>query len=114
MFTIKMDPGIVAKSFQEEDLVYISPDKLLPLSRFTGSGGGGGGGRGRGRGGGRGKLLVLLSRDAVPYPKRSHILISCIQEEEEEGVVQEVGVVEEDAVQEEVLVAEVQEEALEV
>ena len=58
MFTIKMDPGIVAKSFQEEDLVYISPDKLLPLSRFTGGGGGGGGGRGRG--GGRGKLLVLL------------------------------------------------------
>ena len=51
MFTIKMDPGIVAKSFQEEDLVYISPDKLLPLSRFTGGGGGGGG---RGRGGGRG------------------------------------------------------------
>lgn len=35
MFTIKMDPGIVAKSFQEEDLVYISVDKLLPLSRFT-------------------------------------------------------------------------------
>jgi H/ACA ribonucleoprotein complex subunit 1 len=59
MFTIKMDPGIVAKSFQGEDLVYISPDKLLPLSRFTGSGGGGGGrgrggGRGDGRGGGRG------------------------------------------------------------
>jgi len=51
MFTIKMDPGIVAKSFQGEDLVYISPDKLLPLSRFTGGGGGGGG---RGRGGGRG------------------------------------------------------------
>jgi len=78
MFTIKMDPGIVAKSFQEEDLVYISPDKLLPLSRFTGGGGGGGGG-GRGRGGGRGKLLVLLfSRDVVPYPKSSHILISFI------------------------------------
>ncbi len=35
MFTIKMDPGVVAKSFQEEDLVYISVDKLLPLSRFT-------------------------------------------------------------------------------
>ena len=76
MFTIKMDPGIVAKSFQEEDLVYISPDKLLPLSRFTGGGGGGGGGRGRG--GGRGKLLVLLSRGVVPYPERSHILISFI------------------------------------
>lgn len=35
MFTIKMDPGIVAKSFQEDDLVYISGDKLLPLTRFT-------------------------------------------------------------------------------
>ena len=35
MFTIKMDPGIIAKSFQEEDLVYISTDKLLPLTRFT-------------------------------------------------------------------------------
>ena len=35
MFTIKMDPGVVAKSFQEEDLVYISVDKLLPLTRFT-------------------------------------------------------------------------------
>ncbi len=35
MFTIKMDPGVVAKSFKEDDLVYLSPDKLLPLSRFT-------------------------------------------------------------------------------
>ena len=35
MFTIKMDPGVVAKSFQGEDLVYISVDKLLPLTRFT-------------------------------------------------------------------------------
>lgn len=35
MFTIKMDPGVVAKSFQEEDMVYISVDKLLPLTRFT-------------------------------------------------------------------------------
>lgn len=35
MFTIKMDPGVVAKSFQEDDLVYISTDKLLPLTRFT-------------------------------------------------------------------------------
>ena len=35
MFTIKMDPGIIAKSFQEEDLVYIGTDKLLPLTRFT-------------------------------------------------------------------------------
>ena len=35
MFTIKMDPGIVAKSFQSDDLVYIGTDKLLPLTRFT-------------------------------------------------------------------------------
>ena len=35
MFTIKMDPGIVAKSFQMDDMVYISTDKLLPLTRFT-------------------------------------------------------------------------------
>ncbi|KAL7476136.1 hypothetical protein ACHAWX_000074 [Stephanocyclus meneghinianus] len=54
MFTIKMDPGIVAKSFEENDLVYIGTDKLLPLSRFTNPGGGGGGGGGRG-GGGRGR-----------------------------------------------------------
>jgi H/ACA ribonucleoprotein complex subunit 1 len=40
MFTIKMDPGIVAKSFQEKDSVYIGTDKLLPLSRFTNPGGG--------------------------------------------------------------------------
>lgn len=40
MFTIKMDPGIVAKSFEENDLVYIGTDKLLPLSRFTNPGGG--------------------------------------------------------------------------
>ena len=111
MFTIKMDPGIVAKSFQEEDLVYISPDKLLPLSRFTGGGGGGGGGRGRG--GGRGKLLVLLSQRCCTIPEKLTLVF--IQEAEEEGVVQEVGVVEEDVAQEaEVLEAEVQEEALEV
>lgn len=42
MFTIKMDPGILAKSFVEDDLVYISTDKLLPLSRFTSPGGSGG------------------------------------------------------------------------
>ena len=51
MFTVKMDPGVVAKSFESDDVVYVSTDKLLPLSRFTGPGGGGGGG---GRGGGRG------------------------------------------------------------
>ena len=37
-FTIKMDPGVVAKSFQPNDLVYIGTDKLLPLSRFTNPG----------------------------------------------------------------------------
>lgn len=39
MFTVKMDPGIVAKSFQEKDAVYIGTDKLLPLTRFTAPGG---------------------------------------------------------------------------
>ena len=39
MFTVKMDPGIVAKSFQEKDSVYIGTDKLLPLTRFTSPGG---------------------------------------------------------------------------
>ena len=59
MFTVKMDPGVVSKSFQPNDLVFIATDKLLPLSRFTNPSSGGGGGRGRGggrggRGGGRG------------------------------------------------------------
>jgi H/ACA ribonucleoprotein complex subunit 1 len=40
MFTVKMDPGVVAKSFEEKDAVYIGTDKLLPLSRFTNPGGG--------------------------------------------------------------------------
>ena len=56
-FTVKMDPGILAKSFQPKDLVYVGTDKLLPLTRFTnpnapGGGGRGAGGRGAGRGGG--------------------------------------------------------------
>lgn len=37
-FTIKMDPGILAKSFQPNDLVYLGTDKLLPLARFTNPG----------------------------------------------------------------------------
>eukprot|EP01082_Thalassiosira_pseudonana_P012919 g12175.t1.1.5e1746ac g12175 g12175.t1 contig6:1378909-1379829(+) len=54
MFTVKMDPGVVAKSFEMEDVVYVGTDKLLPMSRFTSPGGGGsGGGRSGGRGGGR-------------------------------------------------------------
>ena len=35
LFTVKMDPGVVAKSFQPKDLIYIGTDKLLPLTRFT-------------------------------------------------------------------------------
>ena len=55
-FTVKMDPGVLAKSFQPNDLLFVGTDKLLPLSRFTnpgkpGGGGRGGGGRGRGGGG---------------------------------------------------------------
>jgi len=60
--SVKMDPGVVSSSFQENDALYVGTDKLLPLTRFTSpSSGGGGGGRGRGggrspggRGGGRG------------------------------------------------------------
>ncbi|KAF0689543.1 hypothetical protein As57867_018982, partial [Aphanomyces stellatus] len=59
MFTVKPDSGVAAKSFKSGDKVYISPDKLLPLSRFTDQGKSSGGGRGAaggrgGRGGGRG------------------------------------------------------------
>jgi len=54
MFTVKPDPGVQAKTFQDDDIVYIGTEKLLPLARFTDGGSGGrGGGRG-GRGGGRG------------------------------------------------------------
>jgi H/ACA ribonucleoprotein complex subunit 1 len=58
-FTVKMDPGVLSKSFQKDDSVYIGTDKLLPLIRFTnpsapsGRGGGRGAGRGSARGGGR-------------------------------------------------------------
>ncbi|KAE8978890.1 hypothetical protein PF010_g21904 [Phytophthora fragariae] len=61
MFTVKPDSGVSASSFQAGDKVFISPDKLLPLSRFTekpgkkpAGAGGRGGARGGGRGGGRG------------------------------------------------------------
>ncbi|KAL8167158.1 hypothetical protein V2J09_008657 [Rumex salicifolius] len=57
-FSIKMDEGIVATSYNAGDKFYIDPAKLLPLARFLpqpkGSGGGRGSGlgvRGRGRGG---------------------------------------------------------------
>lgn len=53
LISIKMDPGVVATSFQPDDVLYIGTDKLLPLTRFTSpSSRGGGGGRGGGRGGG--------------------------------------------------------------
>jgi Gar1/Naf1 RNA binding region. len=47
MFTIKSDPGILAKSFQKDDKFFIAPEKLLPLTRFT-QPGKPSGGRGRG------------------------------------------------------------------
>ncbi len=55
-FTVKPDDGVVATSFKAKDKVYVAPDKLLPMSRFTGDQKSGGGGRGgaRGRGGDRG------------------------------------------------------------
>ncbi|KAI8065044.1 Gar1/Naf1 RNA binding region-domain-containing protein [Thamnidium elegans] len=68
-FTVKMQEGMIAKSFKADDKVYIGTDKLLPLERFlpkpkvvgkvgksTGQQGRGGrgGGRGAPRGGARG------------------------------------------------------------
>lgn len=55
-FTVKLDAGINGGSYGPEQKFYISPDKLLPASRFlpqTGPARGGGGARG-GRGGARG------------------------------------------------------------
>lgn len=90
-FTVKMDPGILSKSFQPKDAVFIGTDKLLPLSRFTnptssssggrggrspggrggrspgGRGGGGRGGRspgGRGRGGRGGFASAMMGRSS--------------------------------------------------
>ena len=73
-FTVKMEPGILSKSFQPNDLLYIGTEKLLPVSKFTNPSSGGGGrssGRGSGgggRGGGRGAssfspsfLLVVVN-----------------------------------------------------
>ncbi|KAJ1426758.1 Gar1/Naf1 RNA binding region-domain-containing protein [Ochromonadaceae sp. CCMP2298] len=53
-FTIKPDTGVSATAFEVNDKVYIGTDKLLPLSRFTGTQKGGGGRSAGGRGGGRG------------------------------------------------------------
>jgi H/ACA ribonucleoprotein complex subunit 1 len=33
-FTVKMQEGMIAKSFKADDKVYIGTDKLLPLERF--------------------------------------------------------------------------------
>eukprot|EP00593_Proboscia_inermis_P002272 CAMPEP_0171293608 /NCGR_PEP_ID=MMETSP0816-20121228/1907_1 /TAXON_ID=420281 /ORGANISM="Proboscia inermis, Strain CCAP1064/1" /LENGTH=146 /DNA_ID=CAMNT_0011764651 /DNA_START=271 /DNA_END=707 /DNA_ORIENTATION=- len=46
MFTVKPDAGVLAKTFQKDDIMYVGTDKLLPMSRFTNPSGGGGGGRG--------------------------------------------------------------------
>ncbi|WWC94788.1 H/ACA ribonucleoprotein complex subunit 1 [Kwoniella sp. B9012] len=59
-FTVKMDQGMLASSFKQEDKVYISGEKLLPIERFlpkpkTAGGKERGGARGgRGGAGGRG------------------------------------------------------------
>ena len=59
MFSVKTDEGVVASSFKKKDVVYISPDKLLPMSRFTNEKKGRSGGRGGGRGG-RGAVVVVV------------------------------------------------------
>ena len=56
LFTIKMDPGVLSKSFQPNDLVFIGTDKLLPLVRFTDPNAS----KGRGGGGGRYESTVLF------------------------------------------------------
>lgn len=60
---IKPDPGVFAKSFLPNDIMFISTDKLLPLSRFTnpsaGSGAASGGRSSRGGGGGRAMRYVF-------------------------------------------------------
>ena len=62
MFTVKCDDGIKAKSFKPNDKVYIAPDKLLPLTRFTNpQKASGGGGRGGGCGGGSPAFFLAFS-----------------------------------------------------
>eukprot|EP00474_Spongospora_subterranea_P008779 CRZ09237.1 hypothetical protein [Spongospora subterranea] len=64
-FTVKTSDGMKASSFKPNDIMYIAPEKLLPMARFLnedkpkakGAGAGrgrGGGGRGRGAPRGRG------------------------------------------------------------
>jgi hypothetical protein len=62
VYQIKPDPGVFAKSFLPNDVMFISTDKLLPMSRFTnpsaGSGAASGGRSSRG-GGGRAMRFVF-------------------------------------------------------
>ena len=44
-FSVKTDPGVVASSFKKGDKVFIDPNKLLPIERFTNPKKSGGGGR---------------------------------------------------------------------
>lgn len=53
-FTVKTDAGVHAGSFSAADTLYISPDKLLPMARFTAAPVKRGRGGARGRGGSRG------------------------------------------------------------
>ncbi|GMI10364.1 hypothetical protein TrRE_jg6695 [Triparma retinervis] len=57
MFTVKPDPGVGLSGWEKGDKVFIGPDKLLPLSRFTDTGKKAGGG---GRGGGGRDLRIFL------------------------------------------------------
>jgi H/ACA ribonucleoprotein complex subunit 1 len=73
-FTIKMDQGVLSKSFQPNDSVYIGTDKILPLIRFTNpstTGGGGGSSAGRGRGGRGGRGPSAGGRGRSPGGGRS-------------------------------------------
>ncbi|KAG3109460.1 hypothetical protein PI125_g10913 [Phytophthora idaei] len=73
MFTVKPDAGVSASSFQAGDKVFISPDKLLPLSRFTEKPGkkpAGAGGRGGGRGG-RVRIPQVYQPPATEYLPKS-------------------------------------------
>lgn len=53
-FSIKLDDGVNASSFEKESKVYISSEKLLPASRFTNPKPSGARGSGAPRGGSRG------------------------------------------------------------
>lgn len=82
MFTVKPDPGIVAKSFKADDQVFIGTEKLLPLSRFTNPGKPSGGGRGR-------YAFNYFSFDYNTY-QVSHVCMFFFLSEVEAEVVEEV------------------------